>query len=68
VPGRQIDGVVVVEATPRREPLRVVLPREGHNVGDLFSFRIYNSQNLPPLQFESDTRLWLQAMARDDYP
>jgi hypothetical protein len=34
----------------------------------LFSFRIYDPQNLPPLQFESDTRLWLQAMARDDYP
>jgi len=42
VPGRQIDGVVVVEATPRGEPLGVVLPREGYNVGDLLPFRIYD--------------------------
>src|ERR687897_536463 len=40
---------------------------EGYNVGDLLPFRIYDPQNLPPLQLESDTRLWLQTMAYDLY-
>ncbi len=45
----------------------MVLPREGYNVGDLLPFWIYDPQNLPPLQLESNSRLWLQAIACDLY-
>jgi hypothetical protein len=67
VSGRQVDGVVVVEATPRGDSLGVVLPRKGDNVGDLLSFWIYDPQDPPPLQLEGSPRLWLQVETRDLY-
>ncbi len=45
----------------------MVIPREGYNVGDLFPVWIYDPQNLPSLQLESDSRLWLQTMTCDLY-
>ena len=45
----------------------MVLPREGYNVRDLLPFRVYDPQNLPSLELESDPRLWVQAMVCDLY-
>jgi hypothetical protein len=59
VAGRQVDGVVVVDASPGGEPLARVVGRKGHDVRDLLPLRIYDPEHLTPTEPQADPRLGL---------